>query len=153
MTLGVFAGIIYLSRPGRPVETVDDLSGLARSHPITALLLAVCLLSLTGLPPTAGFWGKFNLFLAAWGVPGSLFKWLAVLLAINAAIAGWYYLRIVGVMFLRQPIKPLAKSPDAPAFAAGLVCAVVTLGLFFAPAPLWREVEKAVGEAMAKRSE
>ncbi len=59
MTLGAFGVIIALSTPDRPVETVDDLAGLGRTHPATAAALALCLFSLAGIPPLAGFWGKF----------------------------------------------------------------------------------------------
>ena len=65
MTLGAFGVIIALSTPERPVETVDDLAGLGRTHPVTALAMALCLFSLAGIPPLAGFWGKFQIFAAA----------------------------------------------------------------------------------------
>jgi NADH-quinone oxidoreductase subunit N len=66
MTIGVFALFSAVSRADRPLEFEDDLRGLNRDHPAVALMLAVCLFSLTGLPPTAGFLGKLNIFLAAW---------------------------------------------------------------------------------------
>lgn len=142
MTIGAFAVLAYLSRPERPVETVDDLAGLGWSHPGVALMMTVFLFSLTGLPPTAGFWGKFYLFFAAWSVPGKLFQWLAILLAINAAIGAWYYLRVVGSMYLRQPVKPLETPREAPALIAITLCLLVSLGLFFTPSYLWKAVEK-----------
>ncbi len=151
MTLGAFAVLAYLNRPERPVETVDDLAGLGRSHPLIALLMATFMFSLTGLPPTAGFWGKLNLFFAAWAEGSLLFRYLAVFLAINAAIGGWYYLRIVGVMYLRQPIKPLGKSRDVPGLAAILLCGLLTIGIFIAPKYLWRAVERATAVATISR--
>jgi NADH-quinone oxidoreductase subunit N len=140
MTLGVFAGLLYLGTRDRPVEHVDDLSGLARSHPMIALLLAICLFSLTGMPATAGFFAKFNLFLAAWGSGLYHYQLIAVLLAVNAAIAAWYYLRIVGVMYLRQPIKPLAPEPNAPGLAGLVICSLLCVLLFLAPSTLWNQV-------------
>ena len=67
MTLGAFGVIIALSTPERPVETVDDLAGLGRTHPWTALAMALCLFSLAGIPPLAGFYGKFQLLFSAFG--------------------------------------------------------------------------------------
>ena len=71
---------------------------------VVALLATVLLFGLTGLPPTAGFLGKLTLFFAAWNHGTDLGRRLAVCLAINAAIAAWYYLRLIGVMYL-QPSR------------------------------------------------
>jgi NADH-quinone oxidoreductase subunit N len=100
MTLGVFGTVLLLKKDGRPVETVNDINGIASTSPLLALVLAIFLFSLTGLPPTGGFWGKFNLFLAAWSTGSSTMRLLALGLAINAAIAGWYYLRLVRRAYL-----------------------------------------------------
>jgi NADH-quinone oxidoreductase subunit N len=153
MTVGAFAVLAYLSRPARPVATVDDLAGLGWSHPGVAFMMAVFLFSLTGLPPTAGFWGKFYLFFAAWSAPETslLFKTLAVLLAVNAAIAGWYYLRIVAVMYLRQPLKPLEQPRDLPVLLTLLICTTLTLGLFVAPTLLGSAVRLANVPAVLTR--
>ncbi len=143
MTVGAFAVPIYLSRPDRPVETVDDLSGLWRSHPSVALMMALFLFSLTGLPPTGGFLAKLFIFFAAWSTQAPLYRLLAVLMAINAAIGAFYYLRIVSIMYLRQPVKMLAPVRAPAAYAAMLLCVVVTVGLFVVPGTLWRWVERA----------
>ena len=83
MTLGAFGVIIALSTPERPVETVDDLAGLAQTHPMTALAMAICLFSLAGIPPLAGFYGKFEIFASAFAVPpgvnATMLRWLAVI--------------------------------------------------------------------------
>jgi NADH-quinone oxidoreductase subunit N len=143
MTIGVFAVIAYLSRSERPVESIDDLAGLGRSHPVAALLMTVFLFSLTGLPPTAGFLAKLYVFLAAWETQSPLYQFLAVAMALNAAIGAWYYLRIVTSMYLRQAVKELDHRTDRPGLIAIVLCAVFTLGLFFFPKTVWREVEKA----------
>jgi len=157
MTVGAFAVLIYLSTPERSVETVDDLAGLGRSHPLTALLMMLFLFSLTGLPPTAGFWAKLNLFFAAWSAETPLFRLfgsdvpvfriLAVVMALNAAVAGWYYLRIVASMYLRQPIKPLPHPRELPGLASLVICGFATVALFVVPGVLWQAVEK---EPLAK---
>jgi NADH-quinone oxidoreductase subunit N len=128
-----------------PCSLLSDLRGLNRTNPTTAILLAVCLLSLTGLPPTIGFLGKLNLFFAAWGdsaAPASaatLGRTLAVLLALNAAIGAWYYLRIIALMFLDSPAET-SSHPAAPAwssFLAGVLCTAGTVLFFVQPQWLW----------------
>jgi len=144
MTVGVFAAIVYLSRPGRPVENISDLAGISRTNPGVALLTAVFLFSLTGLPPTAGFFGKLNLFLAAWfqGTPSA--HWLAGILALNAAIGAWYYLRIVAVMYLQPPADTTSEVrwSEFPALVSMVLCVAVTIGLFFSPGWLWKVIEQ-----------
>ena len=125
MTIGTFALIRGASGGDRKIETDDDLRGLARTNPLTALLLAVCLLSLTGLPPTAGFLAKLNLFLAAWSEPTPagpipVGRGLAVLLATNAAIAAWYYLRLIAAMYLEPAPQPRPRPVEVAAWLGGL---------------------------------
>jgi NADH-quinone oxidoreductase subunit N len=125
-----------------PCTQLDDLRGLSRSQPAVALLLAICLFSLTGLPPTAGFLGKLNLFLAAWSDDTNIGRGLAIALAINAAISAWYYLRMVAVMFL-EPADPEAEQTRAIQWApwfAGAICALTTIVIFVAPQWLWDSV-------------
>jgi NADH-quinone oxidoreductase subunit N len=123
---------------GRSYTLLDDIRGLNHFHPTTALLLAVCLLSLTGLPPTAGFFGKLNLFLAAWGNGTPLGRTLAIALAINAAIGAWYYLRIVAMMFLDPAVESSPPTrPSWSSFLAGAVCTAGTVFFFVAPQWLW----------------
>lgn len=142
MTVGAFAVLAALNRAERPVETVDDLAGLSRTHPILAIMMAVFLLSLIGIPLTAGFVGKLLLFLGAImptleGYPW-MFRVLAFVGALNAAVGGWYYLRILAVMFLRTPVKALEPVRSRAAFAAVVVCAILTLIFGVYPMPLAR---------------
>src|SRR5262249_37447616 len=132
MTVGAFAVISYLSTTERPVETVDDLAGLSSSHPGIALLMGLFLFSLIGIPLTAGFAGKLVLFLGAIAVPTQEHAWLFRILALvgvlNAAIGAWYYLRILAVMYLRDSITPIAQVKSRPQLVALLLCAVLTFG-------------------------
>jgi NADH-quinone oxidoreductase subunit N len=157
MTIGAFAVLSSLSTRERPAETVDDLAGLGRSHPGTALLLALFLFSLIGLPLTAGFWGKLWLFLGAVGVPivgddphslqqHDLFLTLAIIGAVNAAVAAWYYLRIAAVLYLREPLHPLPRTRTVPVRLAIWICAAGTLFFGVYPTPLLRAVQAAVGQ-------
>ncbi len=140
MTVGAFAVISYLSTRDRPLETVDDLAGLSRTHPGIALTMAIFLFSLIGIPLTAGFTGKFLVFFGAMAVPGepmSLFTVLAVLGMINAAIGGWYYLRVVAVMYLRNAVRPIEAPRNVPILVTLGLCLVVTIGLSIPPGANW----------------
>jgi NADH-quinone oxidoreductase subunit N len=142
MTIGAFAVLAALNTPERPVETVDDLAGLSRSHPMLAMLMGICLLSLIGIPLTAGFAGKFMLFIGAilptLDAYPRMFRVLALVGALNAAVSGWYYLRILAVMFLRTPVKALEPSRSKAAYTAVVICAVLTLFFGVYPKPLAR---------------
>jgi NADH-quinone oxidoreductase subunit N len=148
MTIGAFAIIAYLDSPERPVETVDDLAGLSGSHPYLAFLMIVFLFSLIGIPLTAGFTGKLFIFFGAMGVPSeavnpasaqeaALFRVLAVLGVVNAAIGAWYYLRIIAVMYLRPTLRPAVRRWTWPGLTTIGVCAVLTVGLSIPPGVNW----------------
>src|SRR5437899_6167631 len=145
MTVGAFAVLAYLITPERPVENEDDLAGLSRSHPGLALMMTLFLFSLIGIPLTAGFVGKLLIFLGALSVEGDraiFYRELALLMALNAAIGAWYYLRIVTKMYLHTPIKPLEPAGVGrswPILAALWICTVLTLGLGL-PNPLTNRI-------------
>lgn len=143
MTIGAFALIASANRGGRPIQTLTDLAGLSRTQPAIALLLAVCLFSLTGMPPTAGLLGKLNLFFAAWSEGTQQGRLLAILLAMNAMVAAFYYLRLVAVMYLEAPKEGAPASLDPACGLAGVLCTVATVVLFVMPQWLWDAVLKA----------
>jgi NADH-quinone oxidoreductase subunit N len=140
-SVGLFAVLIYLPRPGRQVEHIDDLTGLGRTQPLLAIAAALFLFSMAGIPPLPGFWGKLSLFMGALNVrsaPDTLhygFLALAIVGAINAAIGAAYYLRLVAIMFLQDPISVPQPSGGKPAFAAVLLAAALSLALSW-PKPL-----------------
>ncbi len=139
-TAGAFAALTYLSSKRRALNTVDELAGLSTTYPKTAAALAVFMFSLTGLPPLAGFWGKFSLFTGALGVDAKnpqaegLWPWfvaLAIVGALNAAISAAYYLRIVGVMYFRPSLsRPESSGASAGWAMAACVLAVLGIGCF-----------------------
>jgi len=143
MTIGAFALIASAGRGGRPIQTLKDLAGLSRTQPAIAFLLSVCLFSLTGMPPTAGLLGKLNLFFAAWSEGTQQGRVLAILLAVNAMIAAFYYLRMVAVMYLEAPQDDAAPTLDPISGLAGVLCTIATIAIFVAPQWLWDAVLKA----------
>jgi NADH-quinone oxidoreductase subunit N len=153
MTLGAFGVIIALSTPERPIETVDDLAGLSQTHPMTALAMVLCLFSLAGIPPLAGFYGKFQIFASALAVaPGpdsKLLQWLALLGVLNSAIGAYYYLRIVVIMYLRPPSTPIAARPAWPTTLAVATCAILSLVVGLYPPPVSRATRAAAEAAVA----
>ncbi|MDH5563240.1 MAG: NADH-quinone oxidoreductase subunit N [Nitrospirota bacterium] len=137
MTLGAFAMVAMLRKGGLEGEEIEDFSGLAKRHKGGAFLMLVFMISLAGIPPTAGFIGKFYLFMAA--VNADL-AWLAIFGLIFAAISAFYYLRIVMVMYMREPSPEqerntrLVLSPQVSVVLAFALAGVVLLGIF--PGPL-----------------
>jgi NADH-quinone oxidoreductase subunit N len=105
MNMGAF-GIIVLMDKG---DELKDYEGLAKSRPLVAALMLVFMFSLTGIPPTAGFIGKFNLFLA---VVQAGYTWLVVVAVIFSAISAFYYLRVVMNMYMKAMSEEAALSPS-----------------------------------------
>jgi NADH-quinone oxidoreductase subunit N len=130
MNLGVFAGLIYLQGKADAAEDLDDIAGLAKSYPIAAFLMAICLFSLIGMPLTIGFLGKFYLVQQALVTGHSK---LAVITMVNAAIAAAYYLRIIAAMYLREPLYPFVVRKAAPIKLTAIICTVAVIALFVVP--------------------
>jgi NADH-quinone oxidoreductase subunit N len=132
-TVGAFGAILMLDRAGEEAVEVRDYAGLARRHPVLAAALALYLLSLIGIPPLAGFVGKFYLFGSA---VRAGYLWLTVVAVLNSAIAAYYYLRVIVYMYMREPDG--AGAQLAPTFAGGLALAIAAVGIVLlgvAPAP------------------
>jgi NADH-quinone oxidoreductase subunit N len=131
MSLGAFSVIIYVARKGERFVEVSDLAGLSQRQPMVAVMLSIFMLSYTGIPATAGFFGKFYIFKAALD---SHLYWLAVLGMLVTPIAAFYYLRLIVVMYMHPP-APGAE--PLPALSMGLRVTMVAtaaitifLGLF-----------------------
>jgi NADH-quinone oxidoreductase subunit N len=135
MNIGVFAVIAHISGKGERHLSIKDFSGLASKQPMTAALLTILMLSLIGVPLTGGFFGKFYIFKAALQ---SNLVWLTVLGLINSAIASYYYLHILVVMYMNEPgeaTKDLEPMP-LPLKAALLIPVLGTLILGIYPSAL-----------------
>ena len=139
VSAGFFAVLVFLARPGREVEHIEDLTGLWKSQPWLAIAAAIFLFSMAGIPPLPGFWGKLALFGGALSVRGDMssaiaypnpsFVALAIVGMLNAAIGGVYYLRIIALMFLHDPLSTPQPRGGRPAMAAVTLCAIVTIVL------------------------
>jgi len=132
MTLGTFAVILFMRRDGELVETIADLAGMSRTHPTAAFFLAVLLFSLAGIPPLAGFFAKFYVFLAA--IKAGLYP-LAVIGVLTSVVGAYYYLAIVKTMYFDEPVAGFQRMPMSLRFVLG-VAGLVNLLFFVYPAPL-----------------
>ncbi len=137
MTLGAFAVVAMFRKGSLEGEEIEDFSGLAKRQPLAAFLMLIFMVSLAGIPPTAGFIGKFYVFMAA--VESGL-TWLAAVALVFAAVSAYYYMRVVMVMYMREPDETAADPPQlvaSPALSIVLACAVagvIFFGLY--PSPL-----------------
>ncbi len=134
MTIGAFAVVILIARVKASGDEIEDFAGLAQRSPLAAFTMLVFLLSLTGIPPTAGFVGKFYLFAAA---VEAGYIWLVLIAVINSAISLFYYMRVVMAMYMREsPAGGLTLSPSLALHAAILLAALGTVLLGVYPGPV-----------------
>lgn len=131
MNAGVFAFILTMQRDGKPVASIPDLAGLARTRPAQAMAMAILMFSLAGLPPLVGFFGKFYVFMAA--VEAGLAP-LAVAGAVASVIGAYYYLNIIKVMYLDEPGRPL-ESGGGFVHSAALAVAAFIMAAGWLPLP------------------
>jgi NADH-quinone oxidoreductase subunit N len=132
MTLGTFAFILSMRRGDTMVETIDDLAGLSRTNGTAAFFLAVMFFSLAGIPPLAGFFAKFYVFLAA--IEAQLYA-LAVIGVLASVVGAFYYLRIVKIMYFDEPAAPFERMGGELKAVLG-VAGLIVLLFFVYPAPL-----------------
>ncbi len=140
MSVGVFACILLMQRDGQYIEEIDALSGLGKRRPLMAGMMAVFMFSLAGIPPLAGFFGKFYVFIAA--LKAGLVM-LAVVGVVSSVIAAYYYLRIVKLMYFDEE-KTEITSEMAPGMKYLLMgCAAAALLFILVPAPLMKVAAEA----------
>lgn len=141
MTLGALAIAGMLEKSENHIVNVEDLAGFAKQRPLLALCLTVFLLSLAGIPPTLGFFGKFYLFNAAIG-EGLL--WLAVWGVLNSAIGVYYYLRPIVVMYMKEGQADVAGHSLNATTVTVVVIALAITFLGFVSGPIFSAVEKSL---------
>lgn len=123
MNIGAFSVVILLRREGFNGDFIHDYEGLSKTHPLPAALMLVFMFSLTGIPPTAGFMGKFYLFMEAIKAG---YTWLVVVAVVFSAISAYFYLRIVMFMYMREPQTEVRLNPS---FGINLALALTTAGV------------------------
>ena len=133
MNLGAFGVVIQLRKNGLEGDDISDFSGLAKRNRLAAFIMLIFMFSLAGIPPTAGFIGKFYIFMAA--VQADL-AWLAVLGVIGSAISAYFYLRVVMMMYMKEPDGEVVLSTPRAAVLALTVAAVAVLALGIFPGPI-----------------
>ena len=137
MNLGAFFIVIFVKNKTGG-ETFEDYKGLGWEIPIVGICMTIFMVSLTGLPPTAGFIGKFYIF-ASLIKAGSSFYWLVFAGAINSVISLYYYLKVVKVMFLDGDKKDVILNPELPMFTMLMVTVIpsMLLGIYWSPLANW----------------
>lgn len=123
--LGVFACISFLSKQGEKLVNIEDYAGVASKYPWIALAIMVCMFSLIGLPPTAGFFGKYTLFTAT---IQEGYAWLAIVGIVNSILSVYYYLRVVVTMYMKEPVAEwTGKTGLSLTRLASAICVVAIL--------------------------
>jgi NADH-quinone oxidoreductase subunit N len=132
MTLGAFACVLAMRRSDGMVEDIDELSGLAQNNLAMATILAILMFSLAGIPPLAGFFAKFYVFVAA--VKEGL--WALAIIGVLASVVGaYYYVRIVKIMFFDEPREKFANIQPKAGLVMGVTGLYILLYVVW-PAPL-----------------
>ncbi len=127
--VGAFTIVSQLGGKDEKYVTLEDYAGLSQRHPVAAAALSLFLLSLLGLPVTAGFFGKFYVFKAA---VNSNLIWLEVLMAVNSIIGAYYYLKVIVAMYMREPSEDsAATAPIAFPATVNIVLAVSAIGTVY----------------------
>ena len=124
MNIGAFAVVILMGRKDQANTDIEHFAGLAERHPVIALAMSVFLLSLAGIPPLAGFMGKFYVLSAA---IKAKYYWLAVIGVLNSAIAVYYYLRVIMYMYFRESTGESFRPDFSPAYTLAIVICVWAL--------------------------
>ena len=144
-TLGTFGLILLIARAGHEAEEIDDLKGLGRRAPGLAFVMLILMFSLTGIPPTVGFYAKLAVLQS---VVDAGMLWLAVLAVMLSLIGAFYYLRIVKTVYFDDPVDTTAVVPDGDARAVMAVNGALVLLLGIVPGPLMALCLHAVSQAL-----
>jgi NADH-quinone oxidoreductase subunit N len=144
MNIGVFCCILMMRRQEGMVESIDDLAGLSRHQPLLAFVFAMLMFSLAGIPPLAGFFGKFYVFMAA--IQAHLYP-LAVIGVLSSVVGAFYYLRIVKVMYFDEPAEAFEPMPGELT-AMLTISGIFTMLFFVYPLPIIAGAQSAVAALM-----
>ncbi len=133
MNIGAFSCILLMKRSGKYIEDIDELSGVSKNHPLLSLGLMIILFSLAGIPPLAGFFAKFYVFMA---VIESQMYTLAIIGLVTTVVSAFYYIRIIKIMYFDEPKKPFEKFTDYRIHGSILLSCILLLTFFIYPSIL-----------------
>tara|TARA_Y100000817_G_scaffold208123_1_gene163225 strand:- start:641 stop:2053 length:1413 start_codon:yes stop_codon:yes gene_type:complete len=133
MNIGAFSCILLMKRSGKYIEDIDELSGVSKNHPLLSLGLMIILFSLAGIPPLAGFFAKFYVFMA---VIESQMYTLAIIGLVTTVLSAFYYIRIIKIMYFDEPKKPFEKFTDYRIHGSILLSCILLLTFFIYPSIL-----------------
>ena len=141
MNLGAFGCIFMMKRENVFYEKINDLSGLSKNHPMLALGFLILLFSLAGMPPLAGFFAKFYIFMAV--IEAKMYT-LAIIGLVTTVVSAFYYLRIIKVIYFDRPIEPFEESDDWGLKAPLVLSSILILIYFIYPSILTEVVSSIV---------
>jgi len=127
MNIGFFAFVFLMKRSGKYIEDINELSGISKNHPLAALSLLIVLFSLAGIPPLAGFFAKFYIFMSV--IESGMYA-LAIIGLVTTVVSAFYYIRIVKVMYFDSPKKPF-ESFKSYGIYGSLIFSCLFLSSFF----------------------
>ena len=133
MNIGAFACIFLMKRNGKYIEDIQELSGASRNHPLMSLSLLIILFSLAGIPPMAGFFAKFYVFMAV--VESGMFT-LATIGLVTTVVSAFYYIRIIKIMYFDDPKKPFEELKDFGIYGSLIVSCIFLVSFFLYPSIL-----------------
>ena len=133
MNIGAFACILLMKRGGKYVEELNELSGLSKNHPLMSLGLMIILFSLAGIPPLAGFFAKFYIFMAV--IENEMYT-LAIIGLVTTVVSAFYYIRIIKIMYFDEPKKPFEKFTDYRIHGPIALSCILLVSFFLYPSIL-----------------
>ncbi len=139
MNIGAFAFILSMKRGQKYIEEINELSGSSKNHPLMSLGLLLILFSLAGIPPLAGFFAKFYIFMSV--IESGMYA-LAIIGLITTVVSAFYYIRIIKIMYFDESKKPFENYKDISIQGSLFVCCVLLTGFFLYPSALDDVVSK-----------
>ena len=133
MNIGAFACILLMKREGKYLEEIDELSGLSKNHPLISFALLIILFSLAGIPPLAGFFAKFYIFMAV--IESGMYT-LAIVGLVATVVSAFYYIRIIKIMYFDEPKKSFEKFTDYRIYGPIVLSCILLLSFFLYPSIL-----------------
>ena len=141
MNLGAFACIFMMKRENIFCENIKDLSGLSKNHPMLALSFLIIFFSLAGIPPLAGFFAKFYIFMAV--IEAEMYV-LAIIGLLTTVVSSFYYLRIIKIIYFDKPKKPFEESYDWGLKISLILSSILILIYFVNPSALMNVINSIV---------